>query len=110
MEYRQGKLFDMRPTVDGLEVPVPRRPNARYDLLADAVRHDRQRQAVMRFMSDGKWRTYVEIGEALKIQPQSAGARMRDLRKEQYGAHHVPRRHRPGAPRGTFEYRIGDSQ
>lgn len=110
MPETQGNLFDMRPTVDGLEVPVPRTPNARYDLMADAARHDRQRQAVVRLMSDGKWRTYVEIGQALGIQPQSAGARMRDLRKEQYGAHDVPRRHRPGAPRGTFEYRIGDSQ
>jgi len=39
------------------------------------------RQRVLTLMTDGAWRTVLEIAQALGVQPQTASAKLRDLRK-----------------------------
>jgi hypothetical protein len=56
----------------------------------DAIhRSDRQRWAVMRVMSHREWLTLEEIAERIGAPIQSVSARVRDLRKAQYGGHTV---------------------
>jgi predicted transcriptional regulator len=75
-----------------------------YDPALDHDRLKRQLGRVWDCMKDGCWRTLSEI-EAVTGDPQaSVSARLRDLRKEQFGAYLVSRRRKDG--RGTWEYRV----
>ena len=72
--------------------------------------HDRlstQLQAVKNLMSDGEWRTLDEIAFIVTGSIASISARLRDLRKEKFGAHTVERRRVDSAESaGLFEYRL----
>ena len=57
-------------------------------------------------MRDGAWRTLDEISVAVGAPPASVSARLRDLRKEKFGAHLVERRSRGERGRGLYEYRV----
>lgn len=75
-----------------------------YEPKLDRARLKGQLSAVKFLMLDHKWRTLSEI--ALKVGGSEAGvsARLRDLRKERFGAHTVERRRIKES--GLFEYRL----
>jgi len=77
-----------------------------FEAKHDAVRLGAQLQSVRLLMSDGRWRTLDEIGEALGFPTASISARLRDLRKARFGSHTVDRRARGDRGRGLFEYRV----
>ncbi len=68
-----------------------------------------QRQRVLSVMSDGEWHTLGNIRESIaqrwpKSDSEAAiSARLRDLRKTEYGGHNVERRR---ISRSLYEYRI----
>ena len=74
-----------------------------YESDLDHGRLAAQLHAVRQFMADGQWRRLAEISEAVGAPEASVSARLRDLRKDKFGAHAVARRR--CAP-GTFEYRV----
>ena len=74
-----------------------------YEPTQDKGRLSAQHTRVVHAMQDGQWRTLAEI-EAKTGAPQaSISARLRDLRKPQFGAHKVERRRRT---QGQYEYRV----
>lgn len=54
---------------------------------ADTPRLAGQLQRTYDFMSDGEWHTLNEVADVIDGLETSAGARLRDLRKEQFGGH-----------------------
>lgn len=78
-----------------------------YEPRFDEVRLTGQLKAVYDLMRDGRWRTLGEIRDAIGKGTESAvSARLRDLRKDEFGAHDVQRRHRGERQAGHFEYRL----
>ncbi len=65
-----------------------------------------QLQEVIWAMHDGQWRTLEEIGGLVGHPQASISARLRDCRKDRWGARLVDRRRRGNAARGLFEYRL----
>jgi hypothetical protein len=61
--------------------------------------------SVYGLMKDGQFRTLLEIATACGCLETSAGARLRDLRKERFGAHEVESRQISTNPL-VFEYRV----
>lgn len=82
---------------------IPSRDGATYDHARDARRLAGQHARVLACMKDGRWRTLAAIAAATRDPEASISARLRDLRKERFGAHTVERRH---AGDGLFEYRL----
>lgn len=78
------------PTPDGVDV----RPE-------DVARLGEQARRVVAVVADGSWRTLAEIAERTGDPEASISARLRDLRKDEWGAWTVNRRRRAG---GTWEY------
>ena len=72
----------------------------------DIPRLTTQMLKVCAFMTDGKWRTLREIGEAVEAPEASVSARLRDLRKPRFGGFTVDRRRRGVEDKGLFEYRV----
>lgn len=68
----------------------------------------RQITAVYNLMRDHKWRTLADISEILQQPIQSISARLRDLRKDQYGGLKVEREVYTFKPL-VFIYRVGDA-
>ena len=70
--------------------------------------HEGQRGRVVAIIADGQWRTLFEIAHQCRYRfgktdsEAAISARLRDLRKVQYGQHVVERRKRSA---GTYEYR-----
>lgn len=82
---------------------APRFDGPGVDSKEDRERLGAQLLRVMALMRDGQWRTLHEIAEITHDPEGSVSARLRDLRKSQFGNHQVERRRRCG---GTFEYRM----
>lgn len=62
---------------------------------------------VRTLMADGTWRTLSEICAAIGAGSEAGvSARLRDLRKEQFGGYTVERRRRGDGRRGLWEYRL----
>jgi hypothetical protein len=74
-----------------------------YDPDRDGPRLRRQLQRVIRCMQDGEWRTLDQISRATGDPPASVSARLRDLRKPQFGSHEVDREY---VSRGLWRYRL----
>lgn len=74
-----------------------------YNAAKDGPRLSRQLKAVLALMSDGNWRTLAEIAQAVNASEASCSARLRDLRKPQFGSYTVDR-HRVGG--GLYRYRL----
>lgn len=80
-----------------------------FDKERDEERLFTQLEAVYQVMSDGKWRSIYRLqADLLRIcgvqgSYASLSARLRDLRKEKFGAHFVDRRH---VQDGLYEYRL----
>ena len=72
-------------------------------LLMDISRLTSQRAQVFELMRDGEWRTLLEIAAQVEGLTTALSARLRDLRKPQFGEHTVQSRPRHG---GTWEYRL----
>lgn len=75
-----------------------------YDLERDYDRLAKQLKAVFTLMSDGQWRTLSEISHATGASEAAASARLRDFRKDKYGARTVLRERVSGG--GLFRYRL----
>ncbi len=89
------------PLAFGLFAPEPE--GRTYEPTQDKGRLSAQHTRVVHAMQDGAWRTLAEI-EAKTGDPQaSISARLRDLRKPQFGQHTVARRRRT---QGQYEYRL----
>jgi len=101
MSDDQPRLFDDVPEFDGRT----------YSSEHDHARLARQLRKVAALMLDGSWRTLAEIAGAIDEPEASISARLRDLRKDRFGAYIVERQHRHEAERGCYEYRVseGDS-
>lgn len=95
-------LFDYAP-------PLPEPPVARafdgktYEPEEDHVRLKGQLWRVFQLMSDGQWRTLDQIAFVVGGSEASISARLRDLRKEKYGAREIGRERVTG---GLFRYRM----
>jgi predicted transcriptional regulator len=57
-----------------------------------------QHKLVFDYMADGEWRTLAEIAKATGITLASVSTPLRNLRKEEFGAHTVDKRRRAAAP------------
>jgi len=71
----------------------------------DEERIDNQRQRVWAAMGTA-WRTLEEVAFKTGVPEASVSARLRDLRRPEYGAHAVERRRRGDPKRGLHEYRV----
>jgi hypothetical protein len=89
----QPQLFPTAPRFDGATFDVERDSDRLHGLL-DRVRI---------FMGGGEWRTLAEIADACRGTEASVSARLRDLRKQKFGAHTVERRY---VGNGVFAYRL----
>lgn len=76
-----------------------------YDDDRDRRRLSRQRQRTYEALSDHRWHTSVELTELVGDNWASVGARLRDLRKEQYGGYTIERR---CVRRGLWEFRMAE--
>lgn len=76
----------------------------------DRERLGRQLGVVYDLMADGQWRTLAEIGAVVEEPEASVSARLRDLRKPDFGAFTVERRRRGRPADGIHEYRLGPPQ
>ena len=79
---------------------------ATYDPDFDHARLTSQLDRVRTLMQDGQWRTLREIADKVGDPEASVSARLRDLRKEKFGAWRVERRRRGAPERGLHEYRL----
>lgn len=75
-----------------------------YDHDRDHERLTSQLARVRALMSDGKWRTISQISANTMDPEASVSARLRDLRKDKFGALEVQRRE--ASENGLFEYRV----
>jgi hypothetical protein len=82
-----------RPDFDG----------ATYDPQQDHTRLTGQLDRVRALLSDGKWRTLPDIHRLCGGSTQGVSARIRDLRKQKFGANTVEHRRITG---GLWEYRM----
>ena len=94
--------------MDDLFSRVPPQPDRAfsgetYEPELDYERLNGQLSRVYRLMRDGQWRTLEQIAVAARGSPAAISARLRDFRKDKYGAHDVERRRVAG---GLFEYRL----
>lgn len=81
------------------------RDGATYEQEFDYERLNAQAQRVFSVMGHGGWHTLKEIEEATGDPQASISARLRDLRKPEFGALNIERRARH-REQGVFEYRI----
>lgn len=72
----------------------------------DAKRLSKSLGKVYEDMSRGTWVTLDRLALIAGCSVQGASARIRDLRKSQFGGHTIERRRMPGAPAGVWEYRL----
>ena len=74
-----------------------------YNTALDRQRLTGQMLAVYKLMRDGLWRTLDQIREVAGGSETGVSARLRDLRKAQFGGHTVEGRRVAG---GLWEYRV----
>lgn len=90
-------------------IAVPLRPHAHgrtYQAEHDEARLSSQLARVRHLMRDGTWRTLRELGDEVRGSEASLSARLRDLRKPEYGGWVVERRRRGRPSSGLFEYKV----
>ena len=83
--------------------PGGHRGGATFDPALDTIRLNAQAADVWRAMRSGAWRTLREIADATGHPEASVSARLRDYRKDRFGAHEVERKRIAG---GLFAYRL----
>lgn len=82
---------------------APHFDGSTYEPDEDHNRLTRQLARVRTLMLDGRWRTLKQIAARTHDPESSVSARLRDLRKQRFGAYLVNRRRRE---RGLFEYQL----
>src|SRR5215813_5548728 len=102
--YRDPELDALRPSRPTAELPL-------FDGATYEPEHDQERLAgqlarVLNLMRDGRWRSLREIAEAVHGSEAGVSARLRDLRKKDFGQHTVNRRARGKRDKGHFEYQL----
>ena len=75
-----------------------------YNAVLDADRLTALADRVFDLMRDGKWRTLAEIKQVTGGSEGGIGARLRDMRKIQYGSHTVDRERVKDS--GLWQYRL----
>lgn len=90
------------PAIPGAEEPYSF-DGETYVEERDQARLAAQIHRVFQCMKDGRWRSLQDISTITADPLQSISARLRDLRKERFGAHRVERRYKDA---GLFEYRL----
>ncbi len=80
---------------------------ATYQPELDAPRLHSELERVRELMRDGQWRSLYEIKVAIGGGSEAGiSARLRDLRKQEFGGHIVERRRRGNPKAGLWEYRL----
>lgn len=69
------------------------------------ARANSELESVWQAMRDGAWRSVEELAALVECPPASASARLRDLRKPQYGGWTVERAYAGG---GVWRYRVAE--
>jgi hypothetical protein len=64
------------------------------------------RNRILDLMLDGRWRTLAEIQAQCGGAETGVSAKLRDLRKFEFGAYTVDRRRRGNPASGLWEYRV----
>lgn len=77
-----------------------------FDPHLDEERLNDQTIRIYRLMNDSQWRTLGEISSATGDPEASVSARLRDLRKDEFGGFVVERRRRGMAAAGLWEYQL----
>lgn len=78
-----------------------------YNARHDQARLSELQQSVYDVMEDGRWRTIWELQEDIGWGSETGvSAKLRDLRKPQFGGHEVDRRRSGDPKRGVWEYRL----
>jgi hypothetical protein len=80
-----------------------------YQEKHDGKRLSNQLKNVRDLMLDGSWRTLGEIQARVGGSEAGLSARLRDLRKERFGAFQVNRRRVDDHSKGVWEYQVLDS-
>lgn len=76
-----------------------------YDPNQDQQRLTTQYNRVFERMCDGEWHTLAELAEYSNGSEAAVSARVRDMRKQRFGAHTVERERVPGK-KGLWRYRL----
>lgn len=76
-----------------------------FDAILDGGRLSAQHERVLHVVRDGQWRTLADISARTGDPEPSVSARLRDLRKPQFGSLTVERRRVPDGD-GLHEYRV----
>lgn len=97
----QQSIFDSQP-----EPEVAEFDGDTYEAEKDHRRLSGQVQRVYEAMRDGQWRTVQMISDLTGDPPASIQARLRDLRKERFGAYEVES-HRSEPNGSIWVYRVG---
>jgi hypothetical protein len=63
-------------------------------------------KALYELMSDGEWRTLVEIHEILGGNPTSIGVQLKQFRRPEFGAWTISKRHRGPSSELCYEYKM----
>jgi hypothetical protein len=74
-----------------------------FDRARDGKRLNAQAQAVFSYMQHGEWRTLADIAAATGHPEASVSARLRDLRRPQFGGYTVERRY---IANGLWQYKV----
>lgn len=82
--------------------PLPEPDGGTYEPEHDRARLGAQARLVWDVMIDGTWRTLAELADRTGAPEASVSARLRDLRKPEWGGYEVERRRRVNA----YEYRL----
>ena len=108
----QSEMFAPKAQHTRLEIPAeppPRFGGATYEPERDSKRLTGQLLYVWEALQDGKWHTLPELRltcetrSGKRYREQSISARLRDLRKPQFGGHDIRRRR---ITSGLYEYRL----
>jgi len=103
-----GHLLECKAFRDAVEASEARLPWERFDgetfsAARDGARLYAQLQRVWLVMRDAGWHTLRELAGKTGDPEGSVSARLRDLRKQKFGAHDIERRY---VERGLWEYRL----
>jgi hypothetical protein len=84
----QGVPGDGEVTPDEFQLPLWF-DGSTYDPKRDRIRLGKQAAAVFTLMSDGRWRSLLDIEHETGYPQASISARLRDFRKERFGSHDI---------------------
>ena len=106
-KYSDRPMIRKAPPVAGCLLPFG---GATFDPHDDGERMASLLDRVRALMDDGKWRTLREIVVACGGSEGGVSARLRDMRKAQFGGVEVERRRRGDPANGLHEYRVPPGQ